>query len=85
MEEALHLPLAPTGEPARRQHPGEQAADPIQQQQALDDAPSLLRPGEAGIEVMVRVEEMAGYYAFGLDEVEVLPRRAGTSLGTDDG
>lgn len=41
--------------------------------------------GEADVEVTVRVAGMARNYVFGLDEVEVLPRRAGTSSGTDDG
>jgi hypothetical protein len=41
--------------------------------------------GEAGMEVMVRVEAMAGYYAVGLDEVEVLPLWDGTSSATDHG
>jgi hypothetical protein len=41
--------------------------------------------GEADVEVTVRVEGMARNYVFGLDEVEVLPRRAGTSSCTDDG
>jgi hypothetical protein len=39
--------------------------------------------GEAGMEVMVWVEGMAGYYAFGLDEVEVLPLWDGTSSATE--
>jgi hypothetical protein len=41
--------------------------------------------GDADVEVTVRVEGLAKNYVFGLDEVEILPHRAATSLGTDDG
>ncbi len=41
--------------------------------------------GEADLELTVRVEGMAKNYIFGLDEVEVLPSRAGTSSDTDHG
>ncbi len=41
--------------------------------------------GEADVEVTVRVEGMDRSYVFGLDEVEVLPRRAGATSATDDG
>jgi hypothetical protein len=41
--------------------------------------------GEAGVDVIVRVEGMGRNYAFGLDEVEVLPRRAATSSDIDLG
>jgi hypothetical protein len=41
--------------------------------------------GGADVEVTVRVEGLARNYVFGLEEVEVLPRRAGASSDTDDG
>jgi hypothetical protein len=43
-KEALHLPLALVGELARRPHPGQQAADPAQQQQALDATTEIPGP-----------------------------------------
>jgi hypothetical protein len=41
--------------------------------------------GEAGMELAVRIDGMARNYAFGLDEVQVLPPRAGTSSATGPG
>jgi hypothetical protein len=39
--------------------------------------------GDGGVEVTVRIAGMARTYVFGLDEVEILPHREGTSSATE--
>src|SRR5262249_38996245 len=72
-KEALHLSLAPVRESARRQDPGEQAAHPVQQQQALDALPSLPRPG---VEELGDLGHSRRRLATALDEIPVPARFA---------